>query len=203
MSLMIQHVYAPLPGGEIVLNIPERGLVGKGNRYDMLRGSIVAYRNANAIPVGLGLDEEICAELCKVIPGACQETNYTPPPRTLQWNEVISGTMAIAKFKLAGSPFVSDEEALRRASVCSVCPHNQAVKMPCTACRWDDKLRELAIGITGVKSTPLDAKLISCDLCGCALPIIIHLPLDIQHQALSDRAKEDFRKVGCWKSEGL
>ncbi len=186
-------------GGFFQLNIPERGLVGRGQTFDAIAVAIRKYRRANNIPVGIGLDDEIESALCERYPDECIESDATvPKSRRLRLADVLTGTRVMVAHKLAGSPLVSQDEANRRAQICVGCPFNQDFAKLCSGIC--PELKTLVAAIIGSSQTPYDGRLKSCSICGCFLDAAVWVPLEIQWKPLPDAMKAQFKNVGhCWK----
>lgn len=190
-------------GGGFRLEISDKGFVGEGTTFSMLMDRIRAYRHANGLPNGLGLEDEVECEICKRYPQECHETDVRVPySRAMSWQEVVQGTRMMVKFKSAGTPLVPRQEAERRAQICSNCPLNFQVNFPCPG-RICGELQHVVQSIIGNEGTPYDGRLKSCGICGCYLTASIWIPLDIQTSVLSNEQKEQFavaaQENGCWK----
>jgi len=186
-------------GGSYVLNLPERGLVGSGMNFAAIVRSISEWRRANSIPVGLGFESEVEQALCSKYEVECDDTVLSKPRKArLSLSTVLSGTKVLLAFKLAGSPYVTQEEANRRAATCSMCAWNQDYTKPCGgACGG---LKEIVSQIIGNKTTPYDDKLKSCGVCSCFAAAHIWLPLNILENGVSSDQREQFAAINnCWK----
>lgn len=190
-------------GGQFVLNLPDRGMIGMGTNFDMLLTNLKKYRRANAIPVGLDFENEVEREVCAAYPAECRETSALIPDRERRYSfeDVIQGTKAMIAFKVAGSPLVDQAEANRRAAICSKCPNNVSFVLPCGGSCGE--LNEIVKAIVGGKSTPSDAQLRSCAICSCQLASSVWVELSVQWNVLSEERKSQFRtardQIGCWK----
>ena len=190
-------------GGLFELNLPEKGIVGYGQDFETMLRRVIAYRQANGLPVGLGVREEVEAAACAKYASMCYETDdRMPSQRRMDWTDVLAGTKVMIKFKLAGSPLVPQEEADRRSNICLVCPHNQVFTNPCGGVCG--ALKELVEGLVGAAKTPNDQNLHGCQVCGCYLSASVWLPLDIQTSVLTEDQRDQFRYAretsGCWKA---
>jgi hypothetical protein len=189
-------------GGEFKLNLPDLGFVGSGTTFDMLMTNIRKWRFANGLANGLGLEEEVERELCKLYPAECVETDSRVPQReTLDVSAVIQGTKVMARHKLSGLPLVSQEEADRRAAVCVRCPSNMDFRKPCAGICGE--LKDLVMSMVGHRTTPHGERLKSCQICACFISAAVWLPLDVQLADLTEEQKAQFQfasdTVGCWK----
>lgn len=193
-------------GGSYNLNLPDLGLVGSGTDFGMLMDRLAEYRRANGLPIGLGFEEEVEREVCKRHPDMCVETDVRvpKPPNRLSIGDIASGTKNLLRFKLAGSPLVTQEEANRRAAICAKCPWNADFQMPCSG--GCGSLKEMAVLAIGSQTTPYDVNLKSCAICHCWNAVAVWLPLDLQCQTVNDEQKLQFQfaaelpQTNCWKN---
>lgn len=187
-------------GGMWVWKDPLTGVTLRGVTWKMLYDRIVDQRKANGIPIGLSLEEELERDLCRDYPAECEWSDPTiPRNRRLTMHDVVQGTRFIAAFKLAGSPVVSQDEANRRASICSTCPFNVTFTKPCAG--MCPEIAGLVQAVTGIhRTTSYDDELKSCAICGCYTKVSVWVPLDIQRGVLSDDQKKTFDQIPfCWK----
>lgn len=186
-------------GGGYVINLPEQGLVGQGINFPALLRSVKEWRRANSLPLGLGLGDELERAVCKIYPVECTGAiNGKPRKSRLDLSTVLRGTQVLLAFKLAGSPYVSQEEAERRAEICSRCPWNLEYAKPCGGnCGG---LKEMVAAIVGDRRTSYDDRLKSCGVCSCINSAHVHMPLEILAKGVSEEMKEQFTTIpGCWK----
>jgi hypothetical protein len=190
-------------GGIFDLNLPEKGIVGKGTQFQSLCNDIRRYRKANAIPIGLGFEDEVEREVCAKYPAECNETDIRIPDRNRRctFDDVILGTKVMVRLKLSGNKLVSHEEANRRAKICSTCPNNITPALPCGGVCGE--LANVINAIVGGNGTPFDPKLNSCAICCCYLSASVWVPLEVQTPDLPDLYKLQFQTAkemcGCWK----
>jgi hypothetical protein len=171
----------------------------EGTSLDMLLQRAYDERRANSVPTGLEFELEVERDLCQSYPNECQYFDAkTAPHRRLGMGDVIAGTMTILRHKLAGSPLESQEEANRRAAICSTCQFNQHFHKPCARCGdLEDLVRSaMAQG----KRTPYDDDLKSCNICACFTKVAVWVPLSVQCPGLTDEQREMFSQIAhCWK----
>lgn len=193
----------PPYGGQFSINRPDIGMVGGGTNFEMLMRNLRNYRKSNAIPMGLEFEDEVEREICKLYPAACHETSNLIPnrDRTYSFSDVIHGTKAMIAFKLAGSPLVSQEEANKRAAICSHCPNNGPFTKPCGGICGE--LQDIVVSLIGGKTTPMDAALNSCYICNCFNRASVWVELDVMWKTLTPTQKEQFKtakeQYQCWK----
>jgi hypothetical protein len=194
-------------GGRYKLDRPDLGMVGEGSNFDSLMAKIRAYRHANAFPNGLGLEDEVQEELCKIYSAECCETDVRIPTRHKRtWREIVQGTQVMLRHKLAGSTIVDQSEAVRRAQICLKCPNNVAFEMQCSGLCAE--LKAIVLSLVGPStSTGYEPNLHACAVCSCELSASVWVPLDIQTQGLTIEQQAQFRTAkelhGCWKAENL
>lgn len=201
----LKHVQAIPIGGSFTLNLPDKGIVGYGLNFQRLVRSVTEYRHANAIPCGLGLNDEIERAVCEQYPLECHEADPAIPKRQtrMSYREMLHGTQVMLQHKLQGSPLVPLEEAERRAAICAVCPYNTEVQLPCGGkC---GALKALVAAWIGTRHTQYDSRLKSCGICKCYLEASVHVPLEIQCVGVDEDQRAQFKYVrevekrACWK----
>lgn len=139
---------------------------------------------ANKYPVPENLAEIIENRICHMMPeGICistdAEKNVIGRSR-LPVVDIMNTTLRFSNTQRV----VSQQEAERRASICSSCPHN-AISKICSTCRGiNSQLRSMMNG----RSTPYDHKLHICDIAGGYCKVMVHY-LNI---SVKDKVQ------GCW-----
>lgn len=185
------------PGGRYPATELQTGFRFAEIDFESLLKVIKAHRNANNIPIGVNFRNEIedasCKELLQMFPdfrGVVDDTGGRAimPGRKWQLADVQNFLTTVTKFFVGGMKLVSQEEANRRAEICTHCPLNQ--QMPeCLGCQ----------GVTGTiqalrkgKTTPYDENLRICHACGCDLKTKIFLEKDIMEREGVEWAEK------CW-----
>jgi hypothetical protein len=196
--------------------LQEDGEIVKGPSFKGLLTAVSQYRMANGLPVPANIrrlvEEQIClameqdgeGEEC----GRCaylSEEDSKNPPALRDWKHgpgsllnfgraaaVVVGEMAV------GEPVcVSKEEAERRAAVCSQCPHNVNI-VNCWGC---GELGKVFRAIQGGLETSLDARLESCDRCGCALKTKVWITDDALTKVEREQGITGAEFPGwCWRN---
>lgn len=185
--------------GNYVLNLPERAIVGQGINLPALIRSVREWRRANSVPIGLGFEDEVEKSVCDFYPVECTGAiNGKPRKSRLDLSTVLRGTQVLLAFKMAGSPYVSQEEAERRAAICAACPWNLEYAKPCGGnCGG---LKEMVAAIVGGQATPYDEQLKACAVCGCSSRAHIWIPDEFLAKGITDDMREQFAVIeGCWK----
>lgn len=194
-------------GGLYELNQKEIGMVGRGTTFDQLEASVLAYRHANGIPIGLGFIDELEAAVCSEYAVECKETDPNVPSMVhrLRLGDVITGTRVMMSFYAKGKPIVSAQEASRRAEICAITCKNKFnvhFAKPCGG--WCGELRDVVKTLVGNQTTPYEDKLESCSICGCYLTASVWMDLKTQVAPLTQAQKNQFESVEhCWKKESL
>lgn len=185
-------------GGMYHWRDPITGVEVKGTTGDMLYQNAVAERLANGVPMGLEFWDSVMADVCRDYPTECSNVDPTQiRKRGWSMGDIVRGTLVMMNHKLNGSQLVSQEEANRRAQICSTCPHAAFFTKPCTGlCRELSNL----LGSTGNKSTPYDNDLRACNICGCWTKVAVWFPLETQCVGVTEEMKTQFAGVSnCWK----
>ena len=199
MKLRLSNRFIIPYGGLFVVNRPDLGVVGRGLQFHNLVESARAWRVANSMPIGVAFEEEVEQAACLTYPAECESAEgKLIRPRNLQLSDVVIGTKTMLRFKLAGSHLVSNEEAVRRAEICSKCPYNVTFSKPCSG--LCSQLKDLVSDIIGHHGTPYDAQLKSCGICHCFLQAAVWIPNAIGVPSLPNEQKEQFEMIPhCWK----
>jgi hypothetical protein len=127
--------------------------------------------NNREIPPDLG--EQMQDQLCQSLPpGWClYDDPLRPRPSvSLSWNDVAAGVKTFARWITEGRPYVAQQEADRRALICSRCYLNVNVQ-GCAGCQ------KAVVEVTGNRKTKHDQSLRSCAVCKCFLRAKVHFPV--------------------------
>jgi len=195
-------------GGSFRIDAREKGLVGVGTTFEQLLDRVRAYRHANGLPNGLGLEEQLEQEICARYPSACKESDPRVPPSegTVGGADVVRGSKVMLRHWMNNRVTVSQEEANRRAAICANCAWQRTITTGCGG-KCGEIIEWLATSGFSVGTTPYDDRIKSCGVCHCLLKISVWVPLDLQTKDLSDFQKEQFKLAfetqRCWKGKGL
>lgn len=217
MSLRISNLNECPPGG-FRYRIPEDNTtIGPHIVYRDLRAAVCRHYALTERLAPSDLDEKIHAFMCAQLePSHCHDTDatlLTPPPRStlpLRFASVVQGTRTIGEWLIKGRllgqlSLVSPELALARASTCvNLCTPNPPTKLEghnikvggCAACVAGHMTTAIT-RIVGNASTPLDAQLQACDLCGCSLRAKVWFPLDLLRKHMTPSQLATFPSY-CW-----
>lgn len=186
---------------------PDSGMELKSPYYTTAKSMAVKHRRANNYPIGINWDNDFDENICRNTPHLpCIDLNPNTInlDQTLTLADIVRGTYAIARFKLAGSPLVPHKEAEDRAAICSQCPHNIPFVKPCRGIC--EELKEIVTGMIGGASTSKDSLLHSCAICKCYNAAQVHVPLEFLRMSVTQEMDEKWPKVGpnynfnCWKA---
>lgn len=175
------------PGGRFPYLQQETGFRFAELDFESLLKVVKAHRDANNLPIGTNFRYEVmdecCRELLSTYPnwtGAIDDEGRAAILPGRKWNlEDVKGFLTtVTKFFMSGGSLVAQEEANRRADICTRCPKN-ADMAECWSCR----------GVTGIiqnlrkgKTTPSDDRLKICMACGCDLKTKVWLEKDVMQR---------------------
>lgn len=169
-----------IPGRDWRAYIEQTGATLVAPSRSALIPKISAHLRANNLPPMVNPEDDadnyICAAMgsdqrarrCKIVPEG-------PVPERV--SSGISDMLAFVDFvRVNGFTFVSQEEAERRAAICSACPYLAPVG-GCGACDMARRLLENTTALIGGKTTSFDAQLgkKACAVCGCSSKVKVHL----------------------------
>jgi hypothetical protein len=184
--------------------VPETGFRITERALDDLYSKIQRHYDNNDIPLPSDWKERVEDSICRSMPESwCyyQDSDAPAPrPPTLTAESVLKGIASLAtmvKEVVRGdSIYVSQEEAERRASICSRCNLNQGIGV-CMGCGAMKAVTDLASNIRGGRSTSYDFKLQNCSVCGCRNDTIVHISKKV---LLSGEKTEttEARPSWCW-----
>lgn len=181
----------------------ETGYVSRAiDAYNWMLG-IAAHRKANNLPPITAAQAE--DQLCLILPpGNCEYDSEERGTRIwvntrLNWHQIVEGTKAYVALIASGFKTVEQEEANRRAAICSSC----YLKTPPQGCGSCLKIAQLIIGDVAAKTTPHDSYLVNqaCSVCSCPVKSIVHFPLSALDKADSPEKQEAFPTF-CWRKVG-
>lgn len=204
MKMKLKHTQRCPYGGQYKINRPDLGMVGIGYNFQVLEDNVRAYRKANAIPTGLGFSEELEQVVCAQYPDEAEIADPDLPTTVrLNFEDVTHGTQVLVAFKLAGSPLVPKEEALRRAEICSRCKMCIPFSRPCSGICGALKAAVDAI-IGSSYEIPLDNDLRACGICHCVASSHVRIPYEFLEKGITEEMKKQFLAAksywGCWKT---
>lgn len=174
---------------------PEDGYLSHGWTYDAWVEVAHKHYSANKQPSPPDLETRMQEQLCKTLPpGWClyDDPNRPRPSVSLGWNDMARGVEVFTRWTIGGRKTVPQEEAERRAEICSRCYLNVNVQ-GCSACQ------QAVAAIVGDRVTKADHALRSCAVCKCFLRAKVHFPKDLLDTE-SNAVQEQYPEF-CWMKE--
>ena len=168
----------------------------RGRSWLELTRLVVAHMRANGVPEGPDLEAEIMHAICTHSVAPCEETGEPVRISAFRLVKRFLGCVVEA-VKRGRNPFVDQEEADRRSTVCMICPQN--VSVTCWGCGSLEEFVKMAVGRRRVAR---NAHLKSCRLCGCSNAAQIWLEKEILDQCskgIDYPAEVTPGGVPCWK----
>jgi len=190
-----------VPPGGYQWKDPDTGTLINSRCYDVFVGRVNAHRDGNGLPrvTEAEMQHQNCSRLA---PSAFANFCISDAPSPLSIDsvrlhasDIARGTMAILRFKMAGSPLVAKEEAERRAAICIGCPFNTTYRMPCAG--MCGELLDVVQALVGGERTSRDGDLHACAVCKCSLAAKVHVPLDILRKSDTPEIAEAYPE-NCW-----
>jgi hypothetical protein len=146
--------------------------------------------------------------MCKMMPpGICMYENGADPfgiNCQMDLGTAAAGTVAIAeltaRYALGMEYLVEQEEAERRAAICSGCQWNISMA-GCQTCGAGDVVRAAVSRIIGDKTTSADQYLGGCCGCHCSLKSIVWVKGSILKKGFTDDLREKTERLQphCFK----
>ena len=197
MNKLLRRNLIP-PGGNFRYRHPETGFTSTGADWDTWINELVKHRIAN----GLAVDRQAIAmeaedQLCSTLPpGWCEEfdPNRVEPLTRVTWGDIADGMRVFGKWFMERRPYVAQEEAERRAEICSKCYLNVNVE-GCGTCH------DLAKFLAGDVKTSFDPLLASCGVCKCLLKAKVHFPLTVLQESDTPQKQNQYPDF-CWMKRG-
>jgi len=187
------------PPGEWAYRVPQTGQFFRGSNWPQLQEQLLAHYRATGYSAPADLFEAVEDFICANNPDYCHSEASSLKQALSQlshsFTNVLTGTKTLTSWVAKGRPFVSQEQAEARATVCVGCQFNTEPQ-GCSGCN-QGVLRDAISLVIGKKGTSKDGQLSSCRICSCAIKVKVwlplasitdHMPLERQH-ALPDH---------CW-----
>lgn len=197
------------PPGSFRVTIPQSGLTITHYDWTAFTNAYRDHHIANGFPLTEDWREELQDRLCRenmpLWQDFCKRVGKRVGRKGLSFGAIMSGLNVmksiVGRILKGEAAWVPQEEAERRAAICVTCDLNsKRITFGCGSCSSGFlKLLKLVIGN---KTTTQDNSLGSCGVCSCALKVAVHVPLDLQWDALDEPTKEKFRDPSlsyCWK----
>lgn len=187
-----------LPGGWIY-RVPETGIEVFAGSWPQLHEFVRRHYIANAIQIPSNLDDLMLEYICKNGADCAYNEVELPKPagrKSLQIGDVIRFSMSLVHGLTVGGGKVGQEEANRRASICSGCRFNRK-PLGCTGCNAR-VLKEAVKTFSQHGSTPYDEQVQSCEFCGCFIRSMVWFPIETLHK-FTDATENENLPAHCWK----
>lgn len=182
----------------------ETGWVSRGaswrEMWSLGIGNVVDHRKANGLPPVT--EAEVEDQICRQIPpDYCNYEEGDPHVwvnTRIRFSDVVAGTKEHLALLVSGET-ASQEEANRRAKICSSC----YFKILPTGCASCVKLSEFITGSIATKKTSYDAHLtnLACAVCSCSVKSIVHFPMSALDRNDSPDKQAAFPAF-CWRKQG-
>ena len=189
--------FGPCPPDGYRFVFPEDGWTAHAWCYTDWIQEAVNHLRANGKEVPLDLAEQMEEQLCQGLePGWCMfdDPNRPRPNLSLGWSDVVGALETFGKWIKGGMQFVSDDEADRRALICSRCFMNTQIS-GCSGCQ------KMIKEVMGKCSTRYDYALKACGVCKCVLRAKVHFP--IKSLDTQDEKLQQMYPSHCWlKKDG-
>jgi hypothetical protein len=181
--------------------VAETGVTVSAGSINKLKSSVANHMAANRIEIPRDFDELIEDTACRNLGDGknqwCAERKpEVPMPGRSKWRaaDVVRFLKTVTAWGLKeGFKFVPIEEAERRAAICATCPMNTLVQ-GCMGCSGVGTLVKM---IRGSTRTSQDAKLHTCEVCGCFLQVKVLVP-----PGVIDNTGLDYPSW-CWQNPTL
>lgn len=171
--LSLSKIWGPCPPNGYRYVFPDTGHVVHAWTYVDWIDAAKAHLVVNNLPVSATLEQEMQHQLCLTLPpGFCMydDDNRPRPNVNLDWGDVMDALKVFGAWVKEGCKYVPQQEAERRAVICSRCYLNVHVG-GCSACQ------KAVAEVVGEKHTKVDSMLKSCAVCKCVLRAKVHFPL--------------------------
>ena len=167
---------------------------------------IERYHNDNGMPLAANWREQAEDQLCRLLPpGWCLHDDgrieYDTISTRMEIGDFWRGMDVIKSIVLHPDPFVSQEIADQRASICASCPAN--IQVPgCHSCL---KVANHILEIKGSGETPSDSLLKACGICLCSNAAQVWVKVELLAKGVTpDMARKfELMKGHCWKHKAL
>lgn len=190
---------AQAPAGDWVYTQPETGVSFKSNHYKALQKQIAIYREANS---SLGLDMGT-GWLVRFWNDVCAQSPYLPcisvdtPQKAIGVPEIRRFMNTLNNLRKSGDPLVSEDEQLRRITICKTCPNFTTVSTCSEGCGWLAKALTEFVSGTKIKEVST-LKTETCGACGCLLKIKTTYPLEILQETDRQMGVDIDYPSFCW-----
>ena len=192
-NLRLRNQWGSCPPNGYRYVFPEDGFTAHAWTYVDWINEALNHAHANNLPNPdpSKMEEQFCMTLP---PGWC---TYDAPNRTsivLEWKDVLSAAQKFGSWLAGGLSIVPQEQALRRAEICSRCFLN----VPMTGCSVCQATVHKVAG--QLPKTKFDPHLRSCAVCHCVLRMKIWFPKEILDKETSGVRNQYKAVPWCWQN---
>ena len=187
------------PRGGWTYRIPENGLLVNGGTFEALVTEAGNHYRANNLKVPPNLEELILSYVCQTYAECSYDNVPNAAARGIFHRSAITDVIRFSRTMfdaMVGGEKVTQEEADRRAKICSTCPFNVQPE-GCTGCN-SRAIKEAVTALTRAGKTPYDGQLLSCKFCGCFINAMVWFPLSTL-QKFTDYDENKELPEWCWK----
>ena len=154
------------------------------------------HLQGNNLPIPQDLEAKMEDQLCNTIPPEwCDQVDPNKPyvSTSFSWSDVKAGVDVFISWLTGGAKLVPQDEADRRARICSGCYLNVNVE-GCATCHKAASL------LTWAQKTQYDDNLKACAVCHCLNKAQVHFPIDALESS-DDSARQAMYPSFCWKNK--
>jgi len=183
------------PTGGFVYVEPSSGVRFQHIEFGEVLNRVRLHRLANGYALQLGWQKVVEDSMCENYdPVFWHFVDETPggAPRSIGVADVINFLKVLATWTKDSREFVPQEEAERRAAICSACPKNVPIEN-CTVCA---ALGANVAAVLGDRATGRDGELKACQVCGCSNQGQVHFPLSVLQKGIT---ADMVWPSHCWK----
>jgi hypothetical protein len=193
------------PPGRYRYTVPETGYkIDMELSLDGLFKRVERHYIDNNIQLPNDWKNRVEDQLCRQLPpGWCVYTDGSPGKGfvpNLSAEKILKGIKSLYQMmneSIKGNDvFVAQEEANKRAEICSRCYYNMNANF-CAGCGIGQSITSAVGLVKGKRTTPSDNELKSCGICGCKNDVIVHVDKKL---LLSNENLEttEARPSWCW-----
>ena len=173
-----------------------------GGTFDALVTEVRNHYLANNLSVPVDLEQIILSYVCQTyaecsfdnVPNAVARGTIK---QTLGLADVIRFSKTLFDAMIGGEK-VTQDEANRRAQICSTCPYNVQPD-GCMGCN-SRLLKEAVSSLSRAGKTPYDGQLMSCRFCGCFINSMVWFPISTLVKFSNSQENSDL-PAWCWKKQ--
>jgi hypothetical protein len=200
MSSKMLRLFVKNGGGKWSYLVKETGVIVKASSlsslYDLIRKNLDANGFQDSVIDENDVEEYNAREMVKTNPSCCFEGPKLDK-RPLSLQDAIRFTRTLFLNLAKGGDRVGQEEANRRAKICSECPAN-ITPSGCASCS-NSGIAAATVGLlVGGRITPYENMLQSCQYCGCFNRVQVWFPIE-DLQGAMDESLNASLPDHCWK----